>query len=87
LRKKKENVVLCSKVRLLNGSCVINILKDFYVDLDDARFSLLLYLFLGNEKRYAGEVELNVLEWEENVIHSTESKISNSPDKNSRIKY
>jgi hypothetical protein len=60
LRKNKEKVVLCSKAHLINGICPIDAVKEFYVDVDDCLVTLIVYFYLGNEKKYAGEVLINV---------------------------
>jgi hypothetical protein len=38
----------------------MNAVKEFYVEADDCLVTLVLYIFLGNDKRYGGEVSVNV---------------------------
>lgn len=47
----------------------------------------MVYLHQGGRRHFGGEVELQVFSWEENVIHWMESKLNNSPDKNSCITF
>lgn len=54
---------------------------------EDCKVTLLIYLSQGAGKHYGGEVNLDVMEWEENVIHTVLTRVANSPDKNSSLNY
>ncbi len=87
LKKNKENLLLCSKLKIFNGRCMINQQKEFYVELDDSKVIIQIFISTGAERKYGGQVPLNILEWEENVIQKTQAKVINSPDKNSFLNY
>ncbi len=86
LRRNRESLPLCSRLPLLNGLCLINHVKELYLH-EDEKLCLQVYLSQPNERKFGGEVVINVFEWEQNVIHATESRLVNSPDNHSCLKY
>lgn len=64
LRKNHENLSLCYRMPIQHGQCSLNTIKEFYVSIDDPKFSLVLYLNEGEKRYFAGEVTLHVPEWE-----------------------
>lgn len=54
LHKDKENLILCSKLPVLHGNCAINLTKEFYVDVEDCKVTLVVYLFQGAGRHYGG---------------------------------
>ncbi len=47
LRKNQENLSLCHRMAIQHGHCTLNTIKEFYVSIDDPRFSLVIYLNEG----------------------------------------
>lgn len=87
IRKKKDLIPLRPYCKLLNGFSYANITTEFYIDSLEPLIHIQVILLLGNERKMGGEVNLKILDYEPNVIHSITSGLNYSPDKQSRILF